>query len=113
MIQDELQALASKYDLVYLVVVDLSTGKITEFGDKTKLIRNGLINMFDDVSVLNQSLEGQLLPTSWSQGKEYCLVMKPTPTLLAGAYYQTDKTFSETIVFENRLAAELGELLVK
>jgi hypothetical protein len=113
MIQDELEALASKYELVYIVVVDLAAGMISEFGDKTKLIPNGLVNLFDDVDVLNQSLEGQLLPTSWAQGREYCLVVKPTPALIAGAYYQTDKTLFQRIEFNKRLDAELRQLLLK
>ncbi len=74
----------------FAVVANLSIGEIHSVGDAKALGADDLFNQlfldFETVSALNRSLQGQLLPRTWSQGKVCCIVCKPSEDVLVGLF---------------------------
>lgn len=97
----ELIQYIEKYDIIYLIVVNLDNNLICEYGDKNKLLYQGLIktNFFDISTIheLNKSLVGQDLPKILKQGKVVCVIGKPDEKNMIGILYHEHRTPAELI----------------
>jgi len=74
----------------FAVIAHLATGELVSVGDSRAVAGDDLFNSlfldFECVSALNRSLQGQLLPRTWSQGKVSCIVCKPEEDVIVGLF---------------------------
>jgi hypothetical protein len=79
----------------FAVIANLATGEIHSVGDAKAIGANDLYNQlfldFETVSALNRSLQGQLLPRTWSQGKVCCVVCKPSDETIVGLFCMDER----------------------
>jgi hypothetical protein len=101
----------SRHELVYMVFADLFSKDECSLGAHSGLIPNGLIALVSDLDTLDRSLVGQILPISYSQGREACFVTKPTPNTIAVLYFYSTKEFFEEIEWGKELDRELRQLI--
>ncbi len=75
-------------------IADLGSGEVQIIGAPEVVDNTDLIStLFADketVESLNRSLEGQILPRAWSQGKVSCIVCKPTVETIVGLFVMDD-----------------------
>ncbi|MCA9040110.1 MAG: hypothetical protein KDA65_07185 [Planctomycetaceae bacterium] len=83
----------------FAVIAELLSGEIQFYGDRQMIGDPHLIEaLFGDnsaIQTLNKSLEGQLLPQIWSQGKITCVVCKPTENIIVGLFHSDHRTAVE------------------
>lgn len=74
----------------FAAVAHLPSGRIQFIGAPEAVGNTDLIStLFADsetVESLSRSLEGQLLPRAWNQGKATCIVCKPTDETIVGLF---------------------------
>lgn len=90
MIPESLNNVLDELKVSFAVVADLLSGEIKLIGDPDVVGNTDLIAaLFADsetVESLNRSLEGQILPRIWGQGKVSCIVCKPTEKTIVGLF---------------------------
>jgi hypothetical protein len=110
----EITRLMSEHQVIYGIVADLDSGGVDTFGDKTKLRYKGLVQtLFGDgnsIRDLNASLEGQMMPQTWGQGEDACIVCKPAENFIVGLFYHEQREPAESYRFSKQLDAQIGEV---
>lgn len=101
----------SRHQLIHMVVADLSSGETWAYGDLTRLTPNGVASLASDLLNLDRSLSGQILPTSYAQGKEACFVTKPSSNTIALLFFFSSKEFFEEIQWGKEMDRELRRLV--
>lgn len=90
MIPKGIVELMDKCDLALVVVASLRTGACDmESGGRALPMTDLIRDLFGDIQAvqsLNASLQGQIMPTIWSQGDVSCYVCKPTDDIVVGAF---------------------------
>ena len=84
-----------EYDVIYLIIVDLQTNMIYEYGDKKKLSYQGLfkrnfynIEMIQD---LYKIICNQNSPKIFKQGEVVCVIGKPFEQGVFGIFYHENR----------------------
>ena len=110
----EITRIMSEHQLIYAIVTDLDSGRVDTFGDKTKLKYKGLVQTLfgdgDSIRDLNTSLEGQMMPRTWGQGEDACVVCKPAESIIVGLFYHEQRELAEAYHFSQELDAQIGEV---
>jgi hypothetical protein len=101
----------SRHGLLYMVIADVLSGQRYALGSPEGLTRNGLVNLTADLETLDRSLSGQILPTSYRQGREACFIMKPSPDVIAVLYFEPARDFFEEIQWGKDMDHELRQLV--
>ncbi len=113
----EITRIMSEHQLIYAIVADLDSGKVDNFGDQTKLKYKGLVQTLfgdgDSIRDLNTSLEGQMMPRTWGQGEDTCVVCKPAECIIVGLFYHEQREPAEAYHFSQELKAQIGEVWKK
>ena len=90
MIPETLNDVLETLNVLLAAIVDLPSGEIQFIGDPDAVENTDLIStLFADsetVESLNRSLEGQILPRAWNQGKVTCVVCKPADEIVVGLF---------------------------
>lgn len=88
---NSLEEFMNKYDIIYIILVDVKSEVIYELGNKEKLVYDGIFKTYfydmETVHGLNSLLEGQLMPKVFKQGKLTCCVCKPNTNTIMGIFY--------------------------
>ena len=90
MIPETLNDVLETLKVPLAAVADLPSGEVQLIGDPEAVDNTDLIStLFADretVESLNRSLEGQILPRAWNQGKVSCIVCKPADQTIVGLF---------------------------
>ena len=90
MIPETLKEVLETLNVPLAAVADLPSGEVQFVGEPEAVANTDLIStLFADresVELLNQSLEGQILPRTWNRGKESCIVCKPAAETIVGLF---------------------------
>jgi len=90
MIPETLNDVLETLNVPLAAIADLPSGEIHFIGDPEAVENTDLIStLFADretIEALNRSLDGQILPRAWSQGKASCIVCKPTDDTVVGLF---------------------------
>lgn len=109
----EMTRVMSEYRIIYVIVADLDSGRVDTFGDQTKLKYKGLVQTLfgdgDSIRDLNTSLEGQMMPRTWGQGGDACIVCKPAKSIIVGLFYHEQREPAEAYHFSQELEVQIGE----
>jgi hypothetical protein len=93
--QQILDRLLEATGVQFAVVANLAAAEIRSVGDPKAVGSSDLFNQlfldWETVSALNRSLQGQLLPRTWSQGKDCCVVCKPSADVIVGLFCREDR----------------------
>lgn len=107
----ELKELINKFKISYSIVVSLNTDSIEKIGNVTELEYRDLVEQLfgniQQIKLLNNSLNGQILPRLWSQGKVKCLVCKPKDNIIIGLFYNESRSFMDSIDFSSEIAKKI------
>jgi hypothetical protein len=91
--ESDIEKLLSDLKVPFAVVANVTTGEIQQIGDLSSIQPTDLLkSLFGDekaVAALNESLEGQPTPQSWSQGDVSVVVCKPKPDVIVGLFDRT------------------------
>jgi hypothetical protein len=94
MIPETLKDVLEALGVPLAAVADLPSGNVHFIGDPDAVDNTDLIStLFADkgtVESLNQYLEGQMLPRTWSQGKVSCIVCKPATETIVGLFVMNE-----------------------
>jgi hypothetical protein len=89
-IPETLRDVLTTLNVSFAAIADLPSCEIQFLGDPKAVDNNDLIStLFADsetIQSLNRSLEGQILPRTWNQGKVSCIVCKPTNETIVGLF---------------------------
>jgi hypothetical protein len=94
LISNSLKELVNTKDIIYTVVADMAKSEVESYGDLDKLEYSSIVKrLFGDkesIENLFASLEGQMMPRTWSQGRVNGIVCKPTDNVIVGLFYHED-----------------------
>lgn len=90
MVPDALYRVLESLKVPLAVIADLPSGEVQFIGEREAMGNTDLIStLFADsetIESLNRSLEGQILPRTWNQGKVSCIVCKPADETIVGLF---------------------------
>lgn len=92
---NEFEAHLKEWKIQFAVVADLETGDAIRIGSSSGLgfddLENALFRDAETVFATGRSLEGQILPRSWSQGNVSCFVCKPNEKTVVGLFCNEER----------------------
>lgn len=99
MIPATLVEILESLDVQFAAVANLESGEIQFFGEQSAVGDTDLIrSLFADretIESLNRSLDGQLLPRTWSQGSVSCVIFKPVKEMMVGLFVTDERSAIE------------------
>lgn len=111
---EKLKELAKENDIIYTVLAKVDSNEVEIFGNKGKLEYTSLIDkLFGDresIKNLNQSLEGQIMPRIWKQGKVNGIVCKPDVDTLIGLFYHEERDVVASFKFSKNINSSINKL---
>jgi hypothetical protein len=95
MMPQDLPIVLDRLNVEFAAVADLESGNIQFIGQPESVGNTDLITALfsdrDSVESLNRSLEGQMLPRAWSQGKVTCIICKPSTLKIVGLFVMDER----------------------
>ena len=114
MVPKSLSSLVAEHNILVAIVADTDDGGVRTVGNRKDLESDDLIvQLFGDadaVTALNRSLEGQVLPRTWSQGKVSCVVCKPDENRIVGLLYHETRSAAEQYAWSKRVNEDVRAL---
>jgi hypothetical protein len=93
-IPHNLKELVKTKNIIYTVVANMARDTTETYGDLDKLEYSSIVNrLFGDKESIGNlffSLEGQIMPRTWSQGIVKGIVCKPTNNVIVGLFYHEE-----------------------
>lgn len=112
MIPHNLKELVKKNNIIYTVVANMARDATERYGDLDKLDYSSMVNrLFGDKESIENlffSLEGQIMPRTWSQGRVNGIVCKPTNNVIVGLFYHEE---DDDPVASFRFSKDLNETI--
>lgn len=107
MMDEALKQYMMEYEVIYMIVVHLKENCMTTYGDKEKLLYDGLVKTyFYDMSTideLNRSITGEERPQIYKQGKVVCVIGKPDPESMVGIFYHNHRAPKEFMAWSQQI----------
>ena len=104
----------SKNDITFGVIAyleDNEVKKLDKFGDINLLIEHSIVDKLvgdiQSTNNLNKSLDGQILPQIWGQGKVAALIFKPNNNIIIGLFYEESRSAIEQYKWSKVLNSEI------
>ncbi len=114
MTQQKYSEIISKHNLCMLAIGCIKTGKCEVIYPRGEPVESGLLpHLFGDaqtISSLNESLDGQLMPTIWSQGNMSCIVCKPDEERIIGAFTTEERSVVDKYKWSKELNQDILSL---
>ena len=110
----KLSQVLEKNQVLYAIVSSTDGMIWNEYGDKNQLTFQGIVDSYfpgpEKMPYLDEFLEGQILPTTISQGNLNCTIFKPTNDRIVGAFLVDDSDVVTQMRRCRAIAAEVSEL---
>lgn len=103
----------TSWNIPFAVIADLSSGNAIRVGCSTGFefddLERSLFGDAERVLATGRSLEGQILPRTWSQGNVSCFVCKPNEHAIVGLFCSDQRSAVEKYHWSKQLSAEVAE----
>ena len=108
---DLLEVRLKEWSIPFAVIADLETGNAVRVGCSTGMgfddLDNNLFRDAETVFATGRSLEGQVLPRIWSQGKISCFVCKPDERTIVGLFCHDKRNPIERYHWSKQLNSQI------
>lgn len=108
---NELEGHLKEWKIPFAVVANLETGDTIGVGCASGLgvddLQNILFRDAETVFATGRSLEGQILPRSWSQGNVSCFVCKPNEKTVVGLFCSDQRNPVEKYHWSKQLNSDV------
>ncbi|SDH05272.1 hypothetical protein SAMN05216584_1302 [Selenomonas sp. WCT3] len=111
-----IEEIMNKENIPFCMVVNTITKREDCIGDKKNFATNGLLDMINTNNRLEdliRSLDGQILPTHWTQGEEKMMICNPKKNIFVILCYFSNDSILDRYDMGVRINDELGKIEYK